>query len=59
MTLGKKRGQVPPVLPPGYTPEQCLHNIFNPRHMREGYGSCSVCVCVCVCVCLSVCLLPR
>ena len=30
---------------------------INPRRMREGYGSCSVCVCVlsvCVSVCLSV-----
>ena len=24
--------------------------IFNPRRMREGYGSRFVCVCVCVCV---------
>ena len=31
---------------------------INPRRMREGYGSRSVClcVCVCVCVCVSVCL---
>jgi hypothetical protein len=29
--------------------------IINPRRVREGYGSRSVCVCVCV----SVCLLPR
>ena len=30
--------------------------VVNPRRMREGYGSHSVClcVCVCVCVCLSV-----
>ena len=28
--------------------QNCL--IFNPRRMREGYGSRSVCVCVCVCV---------
>ena len=21
--------------------------VINPRHMLEGYGSCSVCVCVC------------
>ena len=25
--------------------------IINPRRMREGYGSRSVCVCVCVSVC--------
>ena len=30
-------------------------SIFNPRRMREGYGSCSVCLSVN----LSVCLLPR
>ena len=30
-----------------------MHDIINPRRMREGYGSRSVCVCVCVC--LSVC----
>ena len=31
--------------------------VINPRRMREGYSSRSVCVCVCVClsVCLSVC----
>ena len=28
--------------------------IINPRRMREGYGSRSVCVCMCVSVCLSV-----
>ena len=30
-----------------------ITGIFNPRRMREGYGSHSVCLCVCVC--LSVC----
>ena len=32
----------------------CGYEVINPRRMREGYGSRSVCVCVCVCVCLSV-----
>ena len=26
--------------------------VINPRRMREGYGSRSVCVCVCLCVCV-------
>ena len=30
--------------------------VINPRRMREGYGSRSVCECVCVCVCVSVCV---
>ena len=30
---------------------QCTSEyIFNPRRMREGYGSRSVCVCECVCL---------
>ena len=28
--------------------------VVNPRHMREGYGSLSVCVCVCACACVCV-----
>ena len=31
-----------------------LGSLINPRSMREGYGSRSVCVCVCLSVCLSV-----
>ena len=30
--------------------------LINPRRMREGYGSRSVCVYVCVCVCVYVCV---
>ena len=33
-----------------------IESFVNPRRMREGYGSHSVCIYVCVCVCLSVCL---
>ena len=29
-------------------------SVVNPRRMREGYGSRSVCVCVCVSLCVSV-----
>ena len=29
--------------------------VVNPRRMREGYGSLSVCVCVCACVCVRAC----
>ena len=37
------------------SPDPFTHTcIVNPRRMREGYGSHSVCLCVCVCVCLSV-----
>ena len=34
---------------------QLPYSMINPRRMREGYGSRSVCLCVCVCVCVSVC----
>ena len=31
--------------------EPAAHNIINPRHMRKGYGSHSVCPSICLSVC--------
>ena len=33
-----------------------MQKLVNPRRMREGYGSHSVCLCLCVCVCVCVCV---
>ena len=37
---------------------ESLHGIISPRHMREGYGSRSVCVCEYVCY-RATCYIPR